>query len=109
MKIIRSRAAEWKLDTNKIGVIGLETIPPDAPPTFLVAASDDSCCATPVVSLLERYRKAKIPVEAHIYSQGDHAFNMGDRSKLRSIRGWPQRLTEWLYDNKWIPSSPKDK
>jgi len=154
MKLIRSRAAEWQLDTNKIGVMGFsaggevvnmisygekkvrpllndvvdhgnghpnfsiqvypgplfipETIPSDAPPTFLVAASDDSCCATPVVSLLERYRRAKIPVEAHVYAQGDHAFNMGDRSKLRSIRGWPQRLTDWLYDNKWIPT-PKNK
>jgi acetyl esterase/lipase len=151
MKLIRSRASQWKLDTNRIGVMGFsaggevvnmisygegkvgplsndaidhgnahpnfsiqvypgplaipETIPPDAPPAFLVAASDDSCCATPVVTLLERYRKAKIPVEAHIFAQGDHAFNMGDRSNLRSIRAWSQRLSDWLYDNKWIPET----
>lgn len=150
MRLIRSRAKEWKIDTSKIGIMGFsaggetvnlvaygpdklpplsndaidqtngrpnfsilvypgplfipETIPANAPPAFIVAANDDSCCSAPVVSLLERYRKAKIPVETHLYNKGDHGFNMGMRSKLKSIQSWPQRLTEWLYDSEWIPA-----
>ncbi len=51
-----------------------------------------------VVSLLEKYRAAKVPVEVHIYSKGNHAFNMGNRSTLNSIKTWPQRLADWLKD-----------
>jgi acetyl esterase/lipase len=75
-----------------------EVIPADAPPAFLLAANNDPCCAVPVVQLLERYRAAKVPVEAHIYAQGSHGFNMGNRSKLTSIQSWKQRLADWLED-----------
>jgi len=79
-----------------------EVVPASAPPAFLLAANDDECCSPPVMKLLQRYREAKIPVEAHIYAQGSHAFNMGNRSKLASIKGWPVRLAEWLADNHWL-------
>ncbi len=73
-----------------------------APPTFLVAANDDACCSQPVVQLLQMHRQAHVPVEVHLYAQGNHAFNMGTRSNLKSIKNWPGRLTEWLADNGWI-------
>lgn len=75
-----------------------EVIPADAPPAFLLAANNDPCCAVPVVQLLERYRAAKVPVEAHILAQGSHGFNMGNRSKLASVQTWRQRLADWLED-----------
>jgi hypothetical protein len=50
------------------------------------------------MKLLETYRDAKARVEAHIFAQGGHGFNMGYRSKLESLRGWPQRLADWLAD-----------
>ncbi len=78
------------------------TVPPDAPPAFMVVANDDSCCSAPVVSLLEKYRAARVPVEVHIFSKGNHAFNMGYRSKLQTLKSWPQRLTDWLEDNGWL-------
>jgi acetyl esterase/lipase len=49
-----------------------EVVPADAPPAFLLAANDDQCCSPPVTKLLERYRAAKVPVEAHLYSQSGH-------------------------------------
>lgn len=73
-----------------------------APPTFLVAANDDACCSEPVIRLLQMHRQSKVPVEVHLYARGDHAFNMGKRTNLTSIRNWPQRLTEWLGDNGWL-------
>jgi acetyl esterase/lipase len=72
------------------------------PPAFMLAANDDSCCSAPVVKLLEMYRQAKVPVEVHLYAKGSHAFNMGYRSKLVTLKSWPQRLTDWLTDNGWL-------
>ncbi|GAC1418534.1 MAG: alpha/beta hydrolase [Flavisolibacter sp.] len=84
-----------------------ETIPGDAPPAFLLAANNDPCCAISVVQLIEGYRKANRPMEAHLYAQGSHGFNMGYRSKLASIKNWPQRMADWMMDNHILnPSLP---
>lgn len=148
MRLVRSKAAEYGLDTNRIGMMGFsaggevvdmvaygpgkgdanapdpvdrlnarpnfviqiypgplyipDELPADAPPAFLLAANDDPCCSTPVVKLLNAYRAAKIPVEVHLYTQGSHGFNMGNRSKLQSINTWPQRMADWLTDNNYL-------
>lgn len=69
------------------------------PPLFMAAANDDVCCSEPILQITTIYRKAKAKVEMHLYSQGDHAFNMGQYSKLKSINNWPQQLTDWLTDS----------
>jgi acetyl esterase/lipase len=82
------------------GPLGIPaTVAPDAPPAFVAAADDDACCSGPTVKLLLAYREAKVPVEAHIFAQGGHGFNMGYRSKLVTLKGWPQRLADWMTDN----------
>ncbi len=148
MRLVRSKASVFGLDTARIGIMGFSaggelagwvsfgynqshTVKPDAidaltakpnfsiliypgpaavpdnvtltlPPAFLLAASDDSCCSSPVVKILSLYRTAKVPVEVHLYSQGGHGFNMGYRSTLATLKGWPQRLADWLVDNGWV-------
>ena len=145
MRLIRSRAAEWNLDTNRIGVIGFsaggeveallvynpaggdpkaadpverqncsvdfqiviypgplgtpDSVSSNAPPAFLLVANDDDSHVRPVIRLMEAYRAAKRPLEVHLYAKGGHGFNMGQRSKLNSIKTWPQRMTDWLADN----------
>jgi acetyl esterase/lipase len=79
-----------------------DVVPASAPPAFLLAANDDECCSPPVMKLLQRYRDAKVPVEAHIYAHSGHGFNMGNRSKLVSIKTWPQRMADWLADNHFL-------
>lgn len=87
-----------------------DVIPADAPPIFLLAANDDMCCSPSVVKLLQGYRAAKVPVEAHILERGDHGFNMGNRSKLKAVNTWPQRLADWLSDNNYFkPSAERPK
>ncbi len=76
-----------------------ESIPADAPPAFLLSAIDDPCCAAPTLRLLHGYHAAGIPAEAHIYARGAHAFNMGNRSELKTLSTWPQRLADWMHDN----------
>lgn len=85
------------------GPLGIpEKVPQDAPPAFVVAANDDPCCAVSTLNVLVRYREAKRPVEGHLYTKGDHAFNMGKRSPLKSIQDWPQRLADWLQDSGYL-------
>ena len=149
MRTIRSRAAEWNVDTNRIGVCGFSAggevaallvysptagdtnttdvidrmncradfqisiypgplgvpageIPADAPPAFFLVANDDNSHVGPVIAQLEKYRAAKRPVEVHLYSKGGHGFNMGQRSKLKSIKDWPQRMADWMADGGFL-------
>ena len=153
MRLIRSRASEWNLDTNRIGALGFSAggemlallvyspaagdanaadpierldsrvnfqmsiypgplgtptnaISADAPPAFFVVANDDNSHVGPVITQLEKYRQAKRPVEVHLYAQGGHGFNLGARSKLASIKDWPQRMSDWLGDNGFLNPSP---
>jgi acetyl esterase/lipase len=74
----------------------------NAPPAFLVAANEDVCCSPPIVSLLQQYRAAGVPVEAHIFSHGNHAFNMGLRSPYQSLKDWPRNLADWIVDSNYF-------
>ncbi|WP_395091862.1 alpha/beta hydrolase [Armatimonas sp.] len=78
-----------------------ETILPDAPPAFFLVANDDGATRS-IMNLANKYRQAKASMEVHIFAQGQHAFNMGNRSKLTSIKTWPQRMADWLSDNGWL-------
>ncbi|HVZ96738.1 MAG TPA: alpha/beta hydrolase [Chitinophagaceae bacterium] len=84
-----------------------DSVSANAPPTFLVAANNDTCCSPPVVTLMEMHRKAHVPVELHLYANGDHAFNMGARSQYRSLKAWPQRLADWFTDSGISPKKEK--
>lgn len=148
--LVRSRAAELKIDPHKIGVIGFSAgghlvaamstnfgkrlYPPvdaadkvscrpdfavaiypghlwidekkfelnphvpvtkNTPPTFLLQSQDDR--VDPVEHSLVYYRalrKAGVPVEMHLYSQGGHAFGLR-RTKL-PVTKWPQLVETWL-------------
>jgi len=86
-----------------------DSVSADAPPTFLLAANEDPCCSESIVRLLLLHRKAKVPVEMHLYQNGTHAFNMGKRSEYVTLKSWPQRLADWLQDDKWLKQSSGDR
>jgi acetyl esterase/lipase len=152
MRLVRSYATAWKIDTARLGMLGFsaggevvdaiafspgignptapdpidrlngkpnfimqvypgplfvpDAVPTDAPPAFLIAANNDTCCSVSVMRLLEDYRKSKVSVEAHIIAHGDHAFNMGYRSTFQSLKTWPQLMVNWLLDSKLINVDP---
>jgi acetyl esterase/lipase len=65
------------------------------PPTFLLQAEDDH--VDNVDDSLAYYialKKAGVPVEMHLYAQGEHAFGLR-RTKL-PITAWPQLVETWL-------------
>jgi acetyl esterase/lipase len=148
MRLVRSLAKDYAIDTARIGVMGFsaggevagwvsykyqdknftnpdpidlltarpafqvliypgplavpDSVSSASPPAFLLAANDDECCSEPIVKLVQMHRRAKVPVEMHLLAQGNHAFNMGGRSALNSIKTWPQRMADWLKDNGWL-------
>ena len=78
-------------------------VPADTPPAFLICATDDDYgCDKVTLDIYEKFRAAKVPVEAHFIVRGRHAFNMGDRSQYAAIRGWPQRMADWLGDSGFL-------
>lgn len=79
----------------------------DAPPAFFLVADDDDYHLAPVVfDLVEKYHAAGVPVEAHVYARGGHGFNMGHRSKLKTIQHWPDRVADWMADNSILDPDP---
>lgn len=85
-------------------------VPHDAPPAFMAAASDDPCCAVPIILYLQQYQAAKVPIEVHIFSKGGHGFNMGHRSKSKAIYNWSARLADWLSDSGYLsPATERPK
>ena len=85
------------------GPLGIpDTIPRDAPPLFLLGAADDEYVAGVLFDLTRKYHAAGAGIETHIYAQGRHGFNMGNRSEYVSIRHWPARLGEWLLDRGYL-------
>jgi acetyl esterase/lipase len=67
----------------------------ETPPTFVLQAEDDPI--DPVQNSLVYYaalKKAGVPVEMHLYSQGGHAFGLR-RTKL-PITAWPELVETWL-------------
>lgn len=148
MRLVKSRAKEFNIDTARLGVMGFsaggevagwvsyrffednsnqadsidrlsarpsfqiliypgplavpDSLPDNAPPTFLLAANGDPCCAEPIIKLLQMHRKAKVPVEMHLYEKGAHAFNMGTRSEFVTLQTWPMRMADWMKDNGWL-------
>jgi acetyl esterase/lipase len=92
------------------GPLGIpDTLPENTPPTWLMVANDDVGASQTIFSLAPKLRKAKVPMEMHVYAQGDHGFNMGNRSKLKTISTWPDRLGDWLADSNLLKADGGDK
>ena len=73
---------------------------------FMLVSNDDGGHSEVVIDLLQKYRAAKVQVEAHVLAQGGHGFNMGQRSNLVSVKTWSQRLADWLADSGWLKKTP---
>jgi acetyl esterase/lipase len=81
------------------GVFDMEkdgkSVPQDAPPLFLMAASDDPIKFGPTsAAVYQAWLKAKRPAELHLYSKGGHGFGM--RKQNLPSDSWPDRLSDWL-------------
>src|SRR5258708_2734389 len=76
-------------------------VPPDAPPMFIAAASDDQLGLAPQsVDLYNRWLGAKKSVELHMFAKGGHGFGM--RKQDLPTDHWIDRFAEWMEMQGWM-------
>lgn len=79
-------------------------VPADAPPMFAAIALDDPLFAIgKPMALIQAWRDAKRPVEAHLYERGGHGFGMANRSAASGL--WINQFYAWMKDRKIIPAA----
>ena len=79
-----------------------EQVTAATPPTFLVHSSEDT--TVPVENSLLFYqgmRRAKAPIELHLYPKGPHGSGMAPA--LGPTAEWPRHCESWLRFNGWLP------
>jgi acetyl esterase/lipase len=71
-------------------------IPQDTPPVMMVHASDDTMSPSDQsVIMYLALKRARIPVELHIFAKGEHDFGVRQDGRLPS--SWPQLCINWLH------------
>ncbi|HVK58845.1 MAG TPA: alpha/beta hydrolase [Candidatus Kapabacteria bacterium] len=76
-------------------------VPKDAPPIFVLAATDDPLRLAPhSVQIYQDWVGAQKPAELHLYAKGGHGFGM-NKQNLPSDR-WIQLFTDWLEMQGWM-------
>ena len=67
----------------------------DAPPLFILTASNDGLSLAPhSIDLYSAWLNAKKDVELHMYARGDHGFGM--KTQNLPTDKWIERFAEWL-------------
>jgi len=64
------------------------------PPAFLVQAWDDPVPAEGALFYSLALKRAKVPVELHLYPAGGHGYGL--RPAATAVTRWPMRAEEWL-------------
>ena len=80
------------------------TVPNDAPPMFLAAATDDQLGLAPhSVDLYNKWVAAKHSAELHLYAKGGHGFGM--RTQNIPTDTWIDRFADWLNAQGFLKSA----
>jgi acetyl esterase/lipase len=79
-----------------------EQVTKNTPPTFLVHSTADT--TVPVensIMFFQAMRRAKAPIEMHIYPLGPHGSGMDPR--LGPTSEWPKLCESWMRFHHWLP------
>jgi len=78
----------------------------DSPPAFLACAyGDRPDISEGLAEVYLRFKKAGVPAELHIYSNGGHGFGLRATNRT-ALGGWPVRFQEWLDDRGFLAKKP---
>jgi acetyl esterase/lipase len=70
-------------------------VTPQTPPTFIFQTTEDQrLSATNATGFYDALFAAKVPVEAHIFEQGEHGVGLDTTDPALSL--WPRLLQNWL-------------
>ena len=135
--MIIARAAEWGVDTRRIGMMGFsagagltmhctlhsKTMklafiapiyggmgPVEVPkdaPPLFVAIAADDFLFTGQFGLIESWYRARRPVEFHLYQDGGHGFGMGYPGHPTQF--WFEPFTHWLGHNGFLQKAAKEE
>lgn len=76
-------------------------VPADAPPMFILAATDDPLKLAPEsVALYQDWTAAGKSAELHLFSRGGHGFGM--RKQNLPSDHWMERFADWLEMQGWL-------
>jgi len=76
-------------------------VPADAPPMFILAATDDPLRLAPQsVELYQDWTRAGHSAELHLYARGGHGFGM--RKQNLPTDRWIERFADWLEMQGWM-------
>jgi acetyl esterase/lipase len=77
------------------------SVPSDAPPMFVAAATDDQLGLAPQsVALYQKWTDAHKSAELHLYAKGGHGFGM--RKQNLPTDHWIDRFADWLALQGWL-------
>ena len=77
------------------------SVPADAPPMFIAAATDDQLGLAPQsVALYQKWTEAHKSAELHMYAKGGHGFGM--RKQNLPTDHWIDRFADWLELQGWL-------
>jgi acetyl esterase/lipase len=77
------------------------SVPVDAPPMFVAAATDDQLGLAPEsVALYEKWTGAHKSAELHLYAKGGHGFGM--RKQNLPTDHWIDRFADWMELEGWL-------
>lgn len=79
-------------DVAELG--SLVKVTAQTPPTFLAVTQDDKMRGAQSALLFVELKKAGVPAELHVYTQGGHGY--GIRASDRPVTTWHHRLGDWL-------------
>ncbi len=84
-----------------MGAVKPAEVPTDAPPMFLVVATDDQLGLAPdSINLYSKWIAAKKSAELHSYAKGGHGFGM--RKQNLPTDQWIERFGDWLQLQGWL-------
>ena len=124
MKIIQSRASDWGIDPDQVGVLGFSAgamaalelttttdvrpaflgyiygpmgeidVPGDMPPLFAALAIDDPLFDTTDNGLVKAWDESGAPVEFHLYGGGGHGFGSYQKGTTSDL--WLNQFVDWM-------------
>jgi acetyl esterase/lipase len=90
---------------NIYGPLAPVAVPADAPPLFVALAADDPLFGDTGFGLVEGWKRARRPVEFHLYERGGHGFGM--YAKDTTSTGWFDAFARWLAMNGFAEPRPR--
>jgi acetyl esterase/lipase len=72
----------------------------NTPPTFMLAADNDTGPSTAIPALYLALKKAGVPAELHVYASGGHGFGLRPHDPRPNViyATWALRLQDWMAD-----------